>query len=464
MKKNKIFTIGLLSLALFASCADSLDKEPPLDLTNKEIFADTQHIESNLLGLYGSAKSIIGLRLFDFNVARGDEFINQSVNNNEAISSYEMTVGQTTIDNTETWTKLYQAINNVNTFLEGIEEAKATAGSNYDMWVAEAKFVRALSYYYLNDLYAQPYLLNKDAKSVPLRLKSENSTGNNDLKRSTVSEVYAQIEDDLSDANIANLPSNTNTYDAVTRASQGAAHVLRQRIFMEQGKWDQAIAEGLAVNGYSLESDIANLFASPYITNETIFSFPMSETNRGSRQSAPAYYFYDGTRFVIDFTSGIQSKEAYSLASDDRIAELTGKVGTQPISTKFKDSQNYLDWTPIFRYAEVLLNLSESYYQNGDETSARKYLSQVRRRSVKEADDVLDINSLSGETLKEAIYNERRAEFMGEGIRSLDIHRRGEDFIKQGGTVKEIRISPSTNGYIWPIPTIERSANKLIED
>lgn len=464
MKKNKIFTIGLLSLALFASCADSLDKEPPLDLTNKEIFADTQHIESNLLGLYGSAKSIIGLRLFDFNVARGDEFINQSVNNNEAISSYEMTVGQTTIDNTETWTKLYQAINNVNTFLEGIEEAKATAGSNYDKWVAEAKFVRALSYYYLNDLYAQPYLLNKDAKSVPLRLKSENSTGNNDLKRSTVSEVYAQIEDDLSDANIVNLPSNINTYDAVTRASQGAAHVLRQRIFMEQGKWDQAIAEGLAVNGYSLESDIANLFASPYITNEAIFSFPMSETNRGSRQSAPAYYFYDGTRFVIDFTSGIQSKEAYSLANDDRIAELTGKVGTQPISTKFKDSQNYLDWTPIFRYAEVLLNLSESYYQNGDETSARKYLSQVRRRSVKEADDVLDINSLSGEALKEAIYNERRAEFMGEGIRSLDIHRRGEDFIKQGGTVKEIRISPSTNGYIWPIPTIERSANKLIED
>ena len=56
MKKNyKIYTIGLLSLALFASCADSLDKEPPLDLTNKEIFADTQHIESNLLGLYGSA-------------------------------------------------------------------------------------------------------------------------------------------------------------------------------------------------------------------------------------------------------------------------------------------------------------------------------------------------------------------------------------------------------------------------
>lgn len=375
-----------------------------------------------------------------------------------------MTVGQTTSDNTETWTKLYQTINNANTFLEKINDAKEIAGNNYGKWVAEAKFVRALSYYYLNSLYAQPYLLNKDAKSVPLRLKSEDNTGNNNLKRSTVAEIDAQILEDLSDENINNLPAAAGTYDAVTRATQGAAHVLRQRIYMEQGQWDKAIEEGLAVKGYILESDISNLFKSPFITNETIFSFPMSETNRGSRQSAPAYYFYDGTRFVIDYTSGILSKAGYSITNDARVKELTGKVGTQPISTKFKDSQNYLDWTPVFRYAEVLLNLAESYYQNGDEPSARKYLNEVRRRSVKESDDVLDISSLTGEALKTAIYNERRAEFIGEGIRSLDIHRRGEDFIKQGGTVKEIHITPAINGYIWPIPTIESSANKLIEE
>ena len=349
-------------------------------------------------------------------------------------------------------------------FLEKINDAKEIAGDNYGKWVAEAKFVRALSYYYLNSLYAQPYLLNKDAKSVPLRLKSEDNTGNNNLKRSTVAEIDAQILEDLSDENINNLPAAAGTYDAVTRTTQGAAHVLRQRIYMEQGQWDKAIEEGLAVKGYSLEGDISNLFKSPFITNETIFSFPMSETNRGSRQSAPAYYFYDGTRFVIDYTSGILSKAGYSITNDARVKELTGKVGTQPISTKFKDSQNYLDWTPVFRYAEVLLNLAESYYQNGDEPSARKYLNEVRRRSVKESDDVIDISSLTREALKTAIYNERRAEFIGEGIRSLDIHRRGEDFIKQGGTVKEIHITPATNGYIWPIPTIESSANKLIEE
>lgn len=463
MNKKHILALSILAITFLASC-DSLDKEPRLALTNKEIFADQAHIEANLLGLYGSAKSIIGLRLFDYNVARGDEFINQSVNNNEAISSYEMTVGQTAADNTSTWTALYQTINNVNTFLENIEQAKDLAANNYDQWVAEARFVRALCYYYLNDLYALPYVLNKEAKSVPLRLQSENATGNNDLRRSTVSEVYAQLLNDLSDSHIANLPNATNSYDAVTRATQGAAHALRQRIYLEQQQWDNAIREGLAIEGYSLESNVATVFASPYITRESIFSLPMSETNRGGRQSAPAYYFYDGTRYVIDTTSGILSKAAYSLAADARVALLTSKVGTQPIATKFKDSQNYLDWSPVFRYAEVLLNLAEAYYQQGNEPLARQYLATVRRRSISEADDIIHIETLSGNTLWQAIVDERRAELIGEGIRSLDIHRRGEDFIKQGGTVKEIRITPETNGYIWPIPTIERSANKLIED
>lgn len=463
MKKHYLYTLTLAGALLLGSCNDFLEKEPPLELTDTEIFADKEHITANLLGVYGEAKSIIAQRLFDFNEARGDEFINQSVNNNEAISSYEMTVGQTTIDNTEVWTGLYQAINNANTFLDRLEQAQEVAGEEYARYVAEARFVRALSYYYLNSLYAQPYVLDPDAPSVPLRLVSENNTANNNLARATVSQVYSQILEDLSDEQIARLPDAQNSYEAVTRATQAAAHALRQRVYMAEEQWDKAIAEGLAIRGYALEANVRNVFSAPYFTRESIFSFPMSETNRGGRQSAPAYYFYDGTRFVIDVTSGVLSLEAYSLPADQRISQLTGKVGTQPISTKFTDSQNYLDWTPVFRYAETLLNLAESYYRAGDEAKAKAYLAEVRRRSVEVADDVLDVEALAGNALWQAIYNERRAEFLGEAIRSLDIHRRGEDFVKQAGTVKEIRITPATNGYVWPIPTIESSVNQDIE-
>lgn len=110
--------------------------------------------------------------------AIGDDFINLSVNTNEAYASYEMAVGLATIDNSDFWSGAYSAINNVNTFLENLEAAKNIAGSDYDRYVAEAKFIRALCYYYLNNLYAMPYSINKEAKSVPLRLIAE--------KRSTI--------------------------------------------------------------------------------------------------------------------------------------------------------------------------------------------------------------------------------------------------------------------------------------
>ena len=63
MNYNKILAIGFIGLALFSSCADDLDKEPKLNLTDKEIFADSQHIESNLLGIYGSAKNKVHINL-----------------------------------------------------------------------------------------------------------------------------------------------------------------------------------------------------------------------------------------------------------------------------------------------------------------------------------------------------------------------------------------------------------------
>ena len=66
----------------------------------------------------------------------------------------------------------------------------------------------------------------------------------------------------------------------------------------------------------------------------------------------------------------------------------------------------------------------------------------------------MDIDALSGDDLKTAIYNERRLEFIGEGMRSIDILRRGEDFIK-GDKVT----TPQSSGYIWPIPQIETLIN-----
>lgn len=209
-----------------------------------------------------------------------------------------------------------------------------------------------------------------------------------------------------------------------------------------------------------------SIFRSPYITSENIFSLPFDATNRPGSQYAVGYYYIGGRSNEIDGGAGIISIDGYGNPKDARISELiTVTDKNQYLLAKYTNS-TYVDWLPIFRYAETLLNSAEAYFNKGNEAEARTLLKQVRSRSLDPADDELNIDALSGDALKTAIFNERRLEFLGEGQRSLDILRRGETFFKQPGTIYENIITPDagTNGYIWPIPQFERANNKLIVD
>ena len=456
--KTLLPALLISALAALTACDDVLDKEPLLSTTESTIFTDAEKIEANLLGVYSDIKDLLAYKGRAYHDIRAEDIYSLSSNVYQCYTVYEMAVGLTTEDNSDTWTLLYTAINEANTFLANLEEAQDVAGDDYDQFVAEAKFVRALSYYSLYQLYANPYSTGSTQLAVPLRLEAESTTTSNDLARSTIAEVFAQILADLSDANIANLPSGGNSYDAVTRASQGAAHTLRQRIYLEQENWSSAVTEGLAVSGYELEPTVAEVFNNN-ITEEVIFTFPMADTNKGSTQYAQAYYYCTGDIFVLDDTYGYFAIDGYNLEADTRVSLLISQSSGRYLLGKYPDSSTYLDWIPQFRYAEVLLNLAEAYANLGQDDLARDYLLQVRRRSLAAEDDVLDIDNLTGDDLLEAVYNERRAEFVGEGLRAIDIHRRAESYVKRNGTY-----TVNGNGYIWPIPTSERSTNSLIED
>jgi hypothetical protein len=124
-----------------------------------------------------------------------------------------------------------------------------------------------------------------------------------------------------------------------------------------------------------------------------------------------------------------------------------------------------VEWVHIFRYAETLLNLSESYFNVGNYQKAATLLDQVRRRSIP-VGDILDVTSLTGDALKTAIYNERRAEFLGEGLRGLDISRRAEDFVHPAATTTAgkwdtvVVATPSDRTtYCWALPSYEILVN-----
>jgi HAMP domain-containing protein len=59
----------------------------------------------------------------------------------------------------------------------------------------------------------------------------------------------------------------------------------------------------------------------------------------------------------------------------------------------------------------------------------------------------------------DAILLERRIEFLGEGIRNIDLMRLNAT-IPAKGTVSAI--PPTAANYVWPIPSTELSTNNLM--
>ena len=202
MKKIILFSTLCASLFLGSCSSSFLDQEPPLYVNENDIFTSPTRIEATLNGLYAAikntgTKSLMGGKSYLVFDNRGDDVINISNNLVTLFNTYNMNVGITDAENADTWTYAYLAINKVNTFLQSLEGAREVAGENYDRYVQEAKFVRALAYYYLNNLYPTPYSVNPDAKSVPLRLTAEAGTENNNMPRSTVKQIYEHILSDL---------------------------------------------------------------------------------------------------------------------------------------------------------------------------------------------------------------------------------------------------------------------------
>ncbi|MDR1646232.1 MAG: RagB/SusD family nutrient uptake outer membrane protein [Tannerellaceae bacterium] len=465
MNKMFLYSLFLLSITIFSSCEDFLEKEPPLYFTENEVFSDPNRLEAAVNGLYLGIKSqyALGGKVFVIVDNIGDDFINVANNGYELTFTYDMKVTLDRQESYELWRYTYLAINRCNTFLKNIEANREAAGANYDRYVAEAKFVRALGYYYLHQIYTMPYVINPNAKSVVLRLDAEGSLENNNLARSSSTEVLDQILQDLSASDA--LPTGVGTEEFIVRATQAAAEALRQRIYLVKGEWDNAIASGSKITGYTLADDIVSIFRAPYITSEHIFSLPFDATNRPGGQYATGYYYIGGKSNHIDVVAGIVSIPGYGNPKDARIAGLTNINDGGKFLAKYTNS-TYIDWLPIFRYAEVLLNSAEAHFNKGEEAQALALLKQVRTRSLAPADDELNLDGLTGNALKTAIINERRLELLGEGVRGLDILRRGETFYKQPGTDYQLIVEPEKgiNGYIWPIPQFERSNNKLIED
>ena len=107
-----------------------------------------------------------------------------------------------------------------------------------------------------------------------------------------------------------------------------------------------------------------------------------------------------------------------------------------------------------------MLNLAEARVRstNTVDPQALLLLNAVRGRS-NPAGVYTAASFASSSALIDAILLERRIEFLGEGIRNMDIMRLNATIPGKGSVPA---IDPSNTLYVWPIPSTELATNTLM--
>ncbi len=469
----RLLRLSYIALALslaFTACKEKelLYPEPETSLSANLVFESPSRVLAQVNGLYAGLRSgnFLGGRYLMLNDIRGEEFLNRLNNIFTGYDAWNHTINSGSNDALTTWSSAYAAINSTNILIDGLAaHPNAVPAATTSQYIAEAKFVRALSYFSLITFYGQPYTKDGGASpGIPLRLKGETTAANNNLKRSTVGEVYAQIIKDLDDAETG-LPLNYSTALLNTsRAHRNTAIALKTRVYLTMGLYDKVIAEAKKivpdVAPYKapagvpneMQANVLTIFSSNYTTTESIFSMPMAPLDYVSGQSSLGYEFNTNQEYSLN-PSGILGNATW-MATDARKTMLrTNASGTY--TTKYANPL-FLDYVPVLRYAEVLLNYAEAAAKNGDMAKGLQLLTAVRKRSDPTYVFPATVLVKTDELVK-AILIERRIEFLGEGFRSNDLLRNMLT-IPSKGTAPAI--SPSQPEYIFPIPNAEISSNK----
>ena len=481
--KNLInkFLISISLLFFVYSCDEYVDYEASesYQIVAEDYFTSSDDYESALVGIY----DVLQWTLYNFMI--GEIASDNSLCGGESASDV---IGLQKIDDmihdpvndqlSRIWQYMYEGVNRANYMIENKDKMDF---SRKDEMYAEVHFLRAFFYFELVKIYGD----------VPLFTNGRLTAGDSGtLSRSPKSEVYSIIESDLLSA-IASLPAK-KSLDG--RATSFTAHALLGKVYLYQDKFTEAanILEPL-VGVYTLPNDPASVFLVDGENGpESVFEIQHSKESNGWNwgwmpqgtegnfsvihhgirgYNGPVYSsgwsFNVPTQDLVDaFEAGDKRKNASVLDivswSDANSAEYnegyehTGYFNNKYIPragySKNTTELNYENNFRYIRYADVLLMAAEANNRGGiSDSKAQTYLNQVRTRAG------VNLNIDSGIALTQAIWDERRLEFAGEGHRFFDLVRTGQAADEISGFVVG-------KHEVFPIPQTEIDISGLTQN
>ena len=374
-----------------------------------------------------------------------------SDNNGYNWTGYDLTFEDrenTSLEGQMVWNDLYSIVFAANNVVGSIDEK--TEDANEQFYLGQGLAARAFSYWVMAQLYQFNYKGNEDKPCVPLITeKNSEDASVNGCKRSSVKEVYAQIESDL-----------TNAIGLLTNAEQGrvkradkryislsVAYGLRARMYLSMHEYAKAADDAAnaikAANSEGIAIASRDEVAKPtfwsvdevnwmwgIIVSETDDVVDTGICNWPSHMGSLNYGYanYSGGRQIsLELYNGINDSDirkswwldAAAEAQDkyltDEQAAFVAKQGYKPYTqVKFGPYNDVVGTTinandiVLMRIEEMYLIAAEAYAEAGNQSEGEKYFKELINNRLENGAQAYLTDYAS--TPQEAVYTQRRIE------------------------------------------------------
>jgi hypothetical protein len=272
MKTLKIFrylpvAVGLL---IAAGCEDFLDEKSVSDVTTDSYVVTESGFEDLVKSCYPLLREFISVQNKESLVMRGTDIFTGASWQDPAnptgspLDLYDVRLNSSLADIAALWDILYQEVGRTNTAISRAPGITFLDPAKKAARVAEAKFLRALTYFYLVQIWGD----------VPMPL-TETKTPDKAVVRVASADIYTQIIKDLEEAE-PDLPVAATDYG---RATKGAAQFLLARVYLTRG-WNYNNSLGGTADDFNKALSWADKVIAAYpLVTEYKTLFPLHDEN-----------------------------------------------------------------------------------------------------------------------------------------------------------------------------------------
>lgn len=511
--KRILRNIALLGTVVLASCHEFLEPTSQSEYVPELVESlDEMLLGEAYVGPYdsrdGNFYTVLGL--FDDDVAirqdwRADADYEGTVNHIRLAYSWSQDM-KNDFSGYNTYGQVYEKILGCNAVMDYIDDVQGSEDEKNSVR-AQALALRGYYYWFLVNLYGEPYSYAPNALGVPLKLTSELTEEG--LPRNTVGEVYNQIVADLEEAErlFASLPESMQLLRN-KRVNLPFTQLMLSRVFLYMEDWEQSLAYAkqvidnpnfglLDLNTLPLPSMYSNPAFMDYYTYdnpEVIFLFgnwydvlnlPLlsyvhyTEPNPwgGMNYMKVCLPVVSESLINVYGTDGADLRRQHYLIPDEENATPYYQPCSKylvDVGYRLQPSSGSGNWGVAFKVSEAYLNAAEAaamLFKNGQganyQTEAQNYLDALRMNRIVSG-SFTNVSIADPDELVNFVRDERRRELCFENHRWFDLRRYGMEplthvWYDQSNNVTEFTLDKNDPRFTLQIPNEAFEHNSAME-